>query len=440
MKFKCDPGIASLGRNTAWALAAALIATPSFAATDILVWHTLSPYNAQVFEKLVKGYNSDQSEVRVKLRRFDRPEALEKALDEAARAKSLPALVELGDTHTLEEISQRPYIAPLHTLLSAPELKKTKWFVSSDNAFIHDAKGRLMAFPYMLEIPVMYYNLAAFKKAGVSPAVPERSWLGLQGQLVSLANNGSRKCPLTSDLPVSINLENLAAVNNQLFASQDNGLKAKGKAHPSFSFDSTFVRHLSLMISWVRSELMVKPEFGPRSVDRFAAGECAVMMSNSGHIGEFSAKRGLQFAVSGLPFYPEVTATPGNPFISGSGFWAIKSPAKAQTHATVDFLAWLARPENASTWHQDTGFLPVTQAAFDKTPAKYYADRGQWRDLVAAYAKAGRPTGQGFRIHNYADIRVRFHEILESALDGKQPAVTALQLAAAEANKLVAKR
>src|SRR3546814_2837498 len=105
--------------------------------------------------------------------------------------------------------------------------------------------------------------------------------MGLQVQLVSMANKGSRHCPLTTDLPVSINLENLAAVNNQLFASSENGLKGKGE--PSFSFDSTYVRHLSLMISWVRSEIMVKPEFGVRSVERFASGDRKSTRLNSSH-------------------------------------------------------------------------------------------------------------------------------------------------------------
>src|SRR3546814_327164 len=232
-----------------------------------------------------------------------------------------------------------------------------------------------MAFPYMLEVPVMYYDIDAFKKACLVPAVPQRSWMGLQGQLVSMANKGSRHCPLTTDLPVSINLENLAAVNNQLFASSENGLKGKGE--PSFSFDSTYVRHLSLMISWVRSEIMVKPEFGVRSVERFASGECAIMMSNSGHIGQFNHKRGLDYAVSGLPFYPEVTKAPGSPFISGSALWVTKATDKAQTQAVTQFLAWLAQPDHASTWHQETGYLPLTAAAFAKTPADYYQGLGQ---------------------------------------------------------------
>ncbi len=434
MKFISHPGFLRLGRHAAWALVAALAAGPAFAATDIQVWHTMDEHNAEAFEDLVDAYNRGQSDVRVKLRVFETPQKLEAALDEAARAKDLPALVELGDDHTLEEIARRSYIQPFYTQQNGPALKNARWFLSSDNAFIHDAKGRLMAFPYMLEVPVMYYNRDAFKKADIEPAVPQRTWLELQAQLVELANNGSRKCPLTSDLPVSINLENLAAVNNQLFASGGNGLTVKGL--PSFSFDSTYVRHLSLMISWVRSEIMVGPKLGPQSVDRFAAGDCAILMSNSGHIGRFNDKRLLRYAVSGLPYYPEVTKQPGSPFVSGAGLWLTKTD-KPRTEARIKFLGWLAQPEQAAKWHQDTGFLPLTHAAFDQTPEKYYKGLGQWRELVAVYSQKASATGQGFRINNYPSIRARFHQILDNALQGQQPAVTALQLAATEANKMV---
>lgn len=437
MSFLFAPGAARPGVRAACVLAAAAVAAPVWAATDVPVWISLDGHNADAFQSLVKAYNRSQSDVQVKVRTFDTPETLDRALAAAAQSKSLPALAQIGDSHTLEDISQRPYVQPLYTLEKSGSLKNVRWFVSSDNAFIHDAKGRLMAFPAMLEVPVMYYNQDAFKKANLVPAVPQRTWMDLQGQLVNLANNGSRKCPLTSDLPVSINLENLAAVNNQLYASADNGLKAKGL--PSFSFDVTYVRHLSLMISWVRSQIMVRPDAGMQSVNRFAKGECAVMMSSSGHIGQFNDQRKLQYAVSGLPYYPEVTKVPGNPFVSGAGLWVMKTP-KPVTDATVAFLGWLAQPDQAADWYQQTGYLPITQAAFDKTPPSYYKNLGQWRDLVAVYAGRSAVTGQGFRIHNYPAIRSRFQQILTSALDGQEPAVTALNTATAEGNRLSRQR
>jgi len=433
MKHTFGPGTFRPGFRAVCTLAAAALAMPAMAATEVPVWYSLSGHNAEAFQTLVKDYNRSQSAVQVTLKAFNTPEALDQALAAAAAAKKLPALAQIGDTHSLDEIAARSYVQPFYTLEKSGELKNVRWFLSSDNAFVRDTKGRLMAFPAMLQVPVMYYNQDAFKKAGLKPAAPQRTWMELQGQLVTLANNGSRTCPLTSDLPVSINLENLAAVNNQLYASAENGLKAKGL--PSFSFDSTYVRHLALMISWVRSQIMVRPDAGLHSVERFGQGECAVLMSSSDHIGGFNAQRKLHYGVSGLPYYPDVTASPGNPFVSGSGLWVMKS-AKPVTDATVAFLGWLAQPKQAASWYQQTGFLPVTQAAFDQTPNSYYSNLGQWRQLVAVYAGRTASTAQGFRIHNYPAIHARFRQILDSALDGKQPAVTALSMAATEGNSL----
>lgn len=423
------------GMRAACSLLASLACSTALAATDVPLWHSLTGHNAGVLQDLVKAYNRSQSEVRVQLRAFNTPEELDLALG-AADSGSLPALAQLGDTHMLDQIAQRPYVQPFHEVQKSGPFKQVSWFLAADNAFVYDNRGRLMAFPYMLQVPVMYYNLAAFDKAGLVPAAPQRTWIDLQGQLVSMANRGSRTCPLTSDLPVSINLENLAAVNNQLYASADNGLKAKGL--PSFSFDSTYVRHLALMISWVRSELMVRPDVGMHSISRFAKGECAVLMSGSDHIGQFAGERELKFGVSGLPYYPEVTSSPGNPFVSGSALWLIKSP-KETSAATIDFLGWLAQPEQAARWYQQTGYLPLSKQAFELTPPSYYANLGQWRDLVAVYANKSAITAQGFRIRNYPEIRSRFHQILDSALSGDQPAVTALNLAASEGNRLVSK-
>ncbi|CAM5204246.1 sn-glycerol-3-phosphate-binding periplasmic protein UgpB OS=Castellaniella defragrans OX=75697 GN=HNR28_001966 PE=3 SV=1 [Castellaniella defragrans] len=227
MKQPFGPGALRPGFRAVWALAAVAFTLPAMAATEVPLWYSMNGHNADAFQALVKDYNRSQSTVQVTLKAFDTPEALDQALTAAAAARKLPALAQMGDNHSLDEIAGRSYVEPFYTLEKLPALKNVHWFLSSDNAFVHDTKGRLMAFPSMLRIPVMYYNEDAFKKAGLKPAVPQRTWMELQAQLVTLANNGSRSCPLTSDLPVSINLENLAAVNNQLYASAENGLKAK---------------------------------------------------------------------------------------------------------------------------------------------------------------------------------------------------------------------
>lgn len=437
MKMFWSLGEPAMGRRLAWLGASALLAaSPAvFAATEVRVWHSLTPHNAEIFEDLVNGFNRSQSDVKVRLKGFANEDAIEEALVNAKTREARPHLVQLDDDRSPEKVAQRPYMQPLHVMLSKHPIKEATWFVSEQNSFARDGRGRLLAFPFMLDIPVMYYNIDAFKKANLNPAQPQRVWTQLQAQLVELANNGSRRCPLTSDQSVSVNLENLAAVNNQLFLDQ-----SKGGKTPEVSFDSLYIRHLAMMISWVKSEIMVKPEFDAVASKRFADKECAVLISSSSNIGWFSSVRGLDFSLTGLPYYTEVTKTPGSPFIGGSALWVTAGHPKEGDDATAAVLAWLAKPENAATWYQKTGFLPLTQQAYKLTQASHYKNLGNWQEQVAAYAKPPALKGGGFRIDNYPRIRAMFHQSLEQALNGKQPAVTALKTAADEATKLMKQR
>ncbi|NYT24080.1 extracellular solute-binding protein [Alcaligenaceae bacterium] len=422
-------------RVFAWASATVAIALSfaASAATDIRVWHALNPHNAKVFEGLVNDFNRSQSDVKVRLKAFASLAEIEKAIAGAKKRDDKPHLAQLEENRAPDNAA-RSYVQPLHALLATHPIKNAKWFLSGDNAFARDSKGRLLAFPYMAEVPVMYYNVDAFKKANLTPK-PERSWSGLQDQLVSLANNGSRSCPLTSDQPVSINLENLAAVNKQSYTSESNGLNGRGT--PAFMFDVMFVRHLSLMISWVRSELMVKPEFNEVATRRFAQGECAVLLSVSGNLGEFRSASRLDFGVAGLPYYPEVTKQPGNPFLSGSALWVISGQSKEADNATAAFLSHLAQPKQAAHWHQETGYLPLTQQAHDETGKSYYSKLDQWPQLVAAYAGTPGEASRGFRVKNYPEIRDMFHQQIVHALAGNQPAMTTLKQAGTEASKIM---
>src|SRR5690625_2436525 len=227
-------------------------------AADIHVWHSLAPHNKGVFEDLVKQFNRHSKDTRVKLKAFDSSEAIDDALSRIDADRDRPHLVQLDEARVPDIAAKRSYIQPLHVLLARHPIDNVDWFLPEKNTAGRDSKGRLVAFPYMLDIPVMFYNIDAFQKAGLNPAKPERTWSDLQAQVVTVANNGSRQCPLTSDQPVSINLENLAAVNNQPFTAAQN--PRAGRGAPIFNFDSMYIRHLSLMISWVRSELMVRPE------------------------------------------------------------------------------------------------------------------------------------------------------------------------------------
>jgi len=149
-----------------------LLAAPVHAATDIQIWHTLNAHNQGVFERLIAQFNQSQKEIRITSNRYERAQALEAALDQTRQP---PHLVQLEEPHEPGGMPKRSDIQPLYRLLDRYPVQDQDWFVSRQYSYARDTQGRLLAFPFMMEIPVMLYNLDAFAKAGLVP-LPDRAW------------------------------------------------------------------------------------------------------------------------------------------------------------------------------------------------------------------------------------------------------------------------
>ena len=424
--------------SRAWLAGAALaVLAPAAAqaATQVQVWHTLTGANQSEFEKLVKQYNKEQSEVQVTLRAFPTEAALKQEADTAIRSKQAPNLLELKDDHSPEVVAEHAAIKPLYELLAKYPIKDAKWYLPATTSFVHDARGRLLAFPWMAEIPMMYYNIDDYKKAGLNPDQPARTWADLQSQVLKVRDQAKLDCPFATSQDVMVHIENLAPVNNQALTSNDNGL-GKGRAAPTMQFDTLYMRHLSLMVSWVDSQMYPKHSNDRSSDAAFASGECGILLSGSGAMGDFQSARGLNFGVAPLPYYPQATSSPGRPFVSGAALWATEGHPADQDKATAEFLGWLSKPVIAAEWTQHTGYLPLTEAAFRASDVSYYKRIPGAQAVIASMSGSTPATGRGFRINNYERIQAAFGSALDDAFADKMTPMAALQLAAMQAHTL----
>ena len=417
--------------------ALALAAAGAQAATDVEVWHTLTAAHKAEFEKLVKQFNREQSDVRVALKAYPNQQALRDDAARALAAKRTPNLVEIDDNHSPEVIAEHKSILPMYELLKAYPIKDLAWFLPQTSSFTRDTKGRLLAFPWMAEVPIMFYNVDLYKKAGLDPNKPAATWSDLQGELLQLRDKARVTCPYASSQQVEIHLENLAPVNNRPYALPNNGLE-NGKAN--LTFDSLYMRHMSLMVSWKRSLLFTEHTAGNAADALFAKGQCAVLTASSGALGELENTKSLNFGVAPLPYYPQVTKQPGRPFVSGSALWAVEGHSKDENRATAAFLAFLAKPVVAAEWHQRTGFLPLTEAAFRAADVSFYNRIPGAQQLVESLRAAPGAVNRGFRLANYARIEPVLNKEFDAALSGNVPPVQALNEAADQSKAIMQQR
>jgi multiple sugar transport system substrate-binding protein len=441
MKKSQETGIAHAMRTSGrgWILGAAMLAagTAHAAPVQIEVWHTLTDANKAEFEKLVKQYNKEQEEVQVKVRDFPSSQALQKDAIAAVSAKKAPNLVQLDDNHSPEVVAEYKAVKPLYELLAKYPIKDLNWFLPTTTSFIRDGKGRLLAFPFMAEVPVMFYNTAQYKKAGLNPDAPARTWADLQGELLKLRDVADVDCPYASSDQVAVHLESLAPVNNQLYTSNANGMESgKSKTPAALQFDILYMRHISLMVSWKRSLLFTQHSDDDKADQLFAKGQCAVLTSGSSALGQFLNTKSLSFGIAPLPYYPQATKEAGRPFVSGGALWALEGHPQTEDKATAGFLAWLSKPVIAAEWHQHTGYLPLTEAAFRASDVSFYSRIPGVQKMVDALRSQPPSTARGFRMANYERIEPVLSQELNDALDGKTPPVAALNNAAAQAKSI----
>ena len=421
--------LAILGMST-------LLAAPAFAQkTEIEIWHTLSGPNRAEFESLISRFNGSQSSVFVDLTHYDDQTELEEDAAQAIAGKrEKPDLVQLRDNRSPEAVAQHKDILLLYQLLAKYPVPDSSWFLEKTSNFVRDSKGRLLAFPYMAEVPVMFYNTDMYRGAGLDANVPPATWPELQAHLLKLRNEGNVRCPYITSDQVKVHIENLAPINDEFYLNPDNGLKSSKNL--SFNFNTLYVRHLSLMVSWQKSDLLMQHSAQGQANEGFTQGRCAVLTAGSGALGEV-LQSGVRFGVAPIPFYPQETQKPGAPFIGGSALWAVKGHPAARQKATAELLTYLAKPVIAAEWHQKTGYMPLTDAAYRAADVAFYDRIPGARLLVDQMNNGDAKKSAGFDVTNYPRILVLFNQAFDLALTDKTPPMTALMNAKAEAAKLM---
>lgn len=413
-----------------------LLAAPVFAQkTEIEIWHTLSGPNRAEFESLINRFNGSQSAVVVDLTHFDDQAELEEDAAEAIAGKrDKPDLVQLRDNRSPEVVAQHKDILPLYQLLAKYPVSDASWFLEKTTDFVRDSRGRLLAFPYMAEVPVMFYNIDMYRGAGLSADAPPATWPELQAHLLKLRNDGAVRCPYVTSDQVKVHIENLAPINKKFYLTPDNGLKSSNNL--SFNFNTLYVRHLSLMVSWRKTDLLMQHSAAGQATEAFTQGRCAVLTAGSSALGQVR-QSSVRFGVAPVPYYDQETKKPGAPFIGGSALWAVKGHSAARQKATAELIAYLAKPVVAAEWHQKTGYMPLTDAAFRAADVSFYNRIPGARKVVEQMTNNDSKTSAGFDVRNYPRILVLLNQAFDQALSDKTPPMSALMGAKSEAAKLM---
>lgn len=396
-------------------------APPAQAVTEVRVWHSLTGVPAEAFTKIVSDFNGEQKNYHVDLVFKGSESATVAAGLAALKATDGPDLLQVSDVLSGEVVMNKDATKPLYEILPLAKSKDFEFFLPGAVMFMKDERNRLRAFPLEASVPVLLYNKTAFAKAGLPADAKLTTWRDLQNALVAIQDAGKGfKCPYTSSDQAWIHIENIGALHGETIATKNNGLEGSG-ATLSFN-DLLHVRHVALMTSWTKAELFIHSGHDEEGDARFASGECGVLTTASGSLGDIRAKARFDIGVAPLPFYEEAARQPVNTLVGGSALWAIDGRSRDTYNGIATFLAYLATPVVAADWHQKTGSLPWTSAAYIASERTGFYDKtpGLGAIMKAAATSQGAAS-RGIRLPNYVKVRGVMDVELDEVWAGRKP-------------------
>ena len=409
------------------------------AQTEVQWWHAMGGQLGEALNALADSFNKSQTEYKVvPVYKGTYTETMTGVIA-AFRAKQHPHIVQVFEVGTATMMAAKGAIYPVHQLMAdAGEKFDPTAYLPAVYGYYSTTDGKLLSMPFNSSTPVLYYNKDAFKKAGLDPDKPPKTWSDIEQYSKQLLAAGY-PCGFTSQWQTWIQIENFGAWHNLPFATRENGF---GGTDIKLTInDPLRIRHVENLAKWHKEKIFVYAGREGKPNPKFTTGECPMIMASTGSAGGFAAAmKGVQFGMTMLPYYPDVTGAPQNSIIGGATLWVLSGKPKDEYKGVAKFFAYLSSPEIQSKWHMDTGYVPITRASYERTRAQGFYDKFPGRDVAVEQLSLKPPTenSKGLRIGNFVQIRDVVDEELEGVWAGQKTAKQALDAAVERGNKLLA--
>lgn len=393
-------------------------------------WHGFTGTLAAQLEDLVKSFNASQDKYQVvPSNKGTYPETMVAAIA-AFRAGNPPHIVQMFEVGTATMMAAKGAIKPVHELMSEAGVDfDPKAFIGPVRGYYSTLDGKMLSMPFNSSTPVMWYNKDAFRKAGLDPNKPPKTWQELRAAAQKIKATNAAPCAFSTAWPTWTQFENFAAIHNVPLATKANGMRGTDTALRLT--DPLFVRHTQTLVDMHKEGTFKYGGRDSRGDALFASGECAILHASSGLRSGVIRDAKFDWGVTTLPHYADVRGAPKNSIIGGASLWVMATPRRTaeEYKGVAEFLRYINQPEVAAKWHQDTGYVPVTLAAYQATKASGFYDKNPGTEIPITQMTRGEltPNTMGVRLGNFQEIRVIMQEELERAFNGQVTAQQALE-------------
>lgn len=317
---------------------------------ELVLWHAMAGHLGEEVRLLADDFNHSQNEFTIKpVYKGDYVETLT-SFAAAFRAHQPPAIVQVFEVGTAIMLSPKGVIKSVDALMQEQGMSLPKDdFIRSVREF-YSRDGTLMAMPFNLSAPVLYYNLDILAKVGYGKANFPRTWAEME-VLAKKIKKAGYQCTYTTAYPGWVLFESYLAIH---------GLPLTEANPPRAVFDTPqLTRHFQRLKRWNDLHYF---RYGGRVDDAtifFTSGVCPLFSQSSGAYNSLAALVPFHLGVASMPLDTQASSVRHANVAGGAALWAVAGQKKEYYRGIAQFFVFIAKPETQKRWHEHTGYLPL---------------------------------------------------------------------------------
>jgi sn-glycerol 3-phosphate transport system substrate-binding protein len=356
----------------------------------------------------------------------------------AFRAGKPPHILQVFEVGTGTMMAAKGAVKPVYQLMAETgQPFDPEAYIAPVAGYYSTTDGRMLSLPFNSSTTVLYWNKDAFRKAGLDPEKPPKTWPEVEQIARTLAGTGLYKAALASAWMSWVQLENFSAWHNLPFGTRDNGMSGLDS---EFTFNGPYqIRHIENLNRWQKDKMFAYVGRAGAGNVFFSNGEIPMMFESSAGYAGFKATCKFPFGVTQLPYYPDIPGAPQNSIIGGASLWVLNGRKAEEYKGVAKFFSFLSQPDIQAEWHQFTGYVPITTAAYELSRKQGFYDRNPGMDIAIKQLTNKKPTAnsKGLRFGYFVEMRNILDETFEAIFAGKVTTKQGLDEAVQKGNALL---
>ncbi|EPJ45402.1 MAG: SN-glycerol-3-phosphate ABC transporter substrate-binding protein [Osedax symbiont Rs1] len=419
------------------AVTASFFSTTAIAAVEVNWWHAMGGTNTERVNKIAADFNALQSDYKINaVYKGNYTETMTAAIA-AFRAKKQPHIVQVFEVGTATMMAAKGAVYPIEQVMKDSGVKLDKSsYLPAVISYYQTPAGELLSMPFNSSTPVLWYNKDAFKKAGVENA--PKTWSEVTSTAKKLVDSGM-KCGIAIGWQSWALIENYSAWNNISLGTKQNGYAG---LDTELSFNNKFViDNLQRLADMQKDGSFTYGGRRGESLAMFTNGQCGMWINSSAYYGSIKGQAKFDYAQAMMPYDEKVTSAAQNSIIGGATLWTLRGHKKEEYKGVAKFMEYLSSAEVQAWWHQETGYVPITTAAYELSKKQGFYDKNPGTDTAIHQLSLNTPTenSRGIRFGSFVQIRDIINAEMEKIWNGSKTAEQAMNDAVTQSNKLLRK-